>query len=131
MAVGVSVKLPLQLDANDGPFLLNKTAVDAVKQNFKMLILTEEGEKIMDPKFGVGIKSYLFENFSSETTNRIRKKIIEKASLYLPFIKINNINFNDLDASPNQAIDANELAISIDYEIEPLKLLDNLQLKIV
>ena len=131
MAVGVSVKLPLQLDANDGPFLLNKTAVDAVKQNFKMLILTEEGEKIMDPKFGVGIKSYLFENFSSETTNRIRKKITEKASLYLPFIKINNINFNDLDASPNQAIDANELVISIDYEIEPLKLLDNLQLKIV
>ena len=131
MAVGVSVKLPLQVDANDGPFLLNKTAVDAVKQNFKMLILTEEGEKIMDPKFGVGIKSYLFENFSSETTNRIRKKITEKASLYLPFIKINNINFNDLDASPNQAIDANELVISIDYEIEPLKLLDNLQLKIV
>ena len=131
MAVGISVKLPLQLDANDGPFLLNKTAVDAVKQNFKMLILTEEGEKIMDPKFGVGIKSYLFENFSSETTNRIRKKITEKASLYLPFIKINNINFNDLDASPNQAIDANELVISIDYEIEPLKLLDNLQLKIV
>ena len=131
MAVGVSVKLPLQLDANDGPFLLNKTAVDAVKQNFKMLILTEEGEKIMDPKFGVGIKSYLFENFSSETTNTIRKKILEKTSLYLPFIKINSIDFNDLDASPNQAIDANELAISIDYEIEPLKLLDNLQLKIV
>ena len=131
MAVGVSVKLPLQLDANDGPFLLNKTAVDAVKQNFKMLILTEEGEKIMDPKFGVGIKSYLFENFSYETTNTIRRKIIEKTSLYLPFIKINDINFNDLETSPNEAIDANELIISINYEIEPLKLLDNLQLKIV
>lgn len=131
MAVGVSVKLPLQLDANDGPFLLNKTAVDAVRQNFKMLILTEEGEKVMDPKFGVGIRSYLFQNFSYETNQIIRNKIIEKTSLYLPFIKINNININDLESSPNEPIDANELVISIDYEIEPLNLLDNLQLKIV
>ena len=131
MAVGVSVKLPLQLDANDGPFLLNKTAADAVKQNFKMLILTEEGEKVMDPKFGVGIKSYLFENFSYETTNTIKQKIIEKTSLYLPFIKIDDISFNDLEASPNQTIDINELDISIVYQIEPLKLLDKLQLKIV
>ena len=131
MAVGVSVKLPLQLDANDGPFLLHKTAVDAVKQNFKMLILTEEGEKVMDPKFGVGIRSYLFQNFSYETNQIIRNKIIEKTSLYLPFIKINNININDLESSPSEPIDANELVISIDYEIEPLNLLDNLQLKIV
>lgn len=131
MAVGVSVKLPLQLDANDGPFLLNKTAVDAVRQNFKMLILTEEGEKVMDPKFGVGIRSYLFQNFTYETNQIIRNKIIDKTSLYLPFIKINNININDLESSPNEPIDANELVISIDYEIEPLNLLDNLQLKIV
>jgi phage baseplate assembly protein W len=131
MAVGVSVKLPLQFDANDGPFLLNKTAADAVKQNFKMLILTEEGEKVMDPKFGVGIKAYLFENFSYETSETIRRKIIDKTALYLPFIKILNINIDSSVANNADAIDANELSISIDYQIEPLNLLDKLQLKIV
>lgn len=128
MAVGVSAKLPLQLDANDGVFKLNKTAADAVKQNFKMLILTEEGEKVMDPKFGVGIKSYLFENFSFEISQNIKNKIQEKTSIYMPFINIININVDTIDPD---AIDSNELNIAIEYAIEPLNLLDKLQIKIV
>lgn len=128
MAVGVSVKLPLQIDANDGAFLLNKTVVDAVKQNFKMLILTEEGEKVMDPNFGVGIKSYLFENFTFQTAQIIKSKIEQKTSTYLPFIKISNIDVNTTDPD---AIDANELNIAIQYSIEPLNILDKLQIKVV
>jgi len=130
MAVGVSVKLPLQVDANDGAFKLNKTVADSVKQNFKMLLLTNQGEKIMDGNFGVGIKRQLFENFSAETNQDIRQRIFQQASVYLPFIKILNIKINSLDDSPNLPIDANELRIQIEYEITPINFLDSLQLSV-
>lgn len=130
MAVGVSVKLPLQPDANDGLFKLNKTAVDAVRQNFKMLLLTEEGEKVMDVDFGVGLRKQLFENFTFQTSENIRERIFQKTAKYLPFIRIINIDLGETSETANEMIDANELQISIEYEIEPLKLLDKLQLSI-
>lgn len=131
MAVGVSVKLPLQPDSNDGLFKLNKTAVDAVKQNFKMLLLTEEGEKIMDTNFGVGLRKQLFENFSFQTSQNIRERIIQQTAKYLPFIKITRIDLGDSQISDSALIDQNELQISIEYQIEPLNLSDKLQLKIL
>jgi phage baseplate assembly protein W len=131
MAVGVSVKLPLQPDSNDGLFKLNKTAVDAVKQNFKMLLLTEEGEKVMDTNFGVGLRKQLFENFSFQTSQNIRERIIQQTAKYLPFIKITRIDLGDSQISDSALIDQNELQISIEYQIEPLNLLDKLQLKIL
>lgn len=131
MAVGVSVKLPLQPDSNDGLFKLNKTAVDSVKQNFKMLLLTEEGEKVMDTNFGVGLRKQLFENFTFQTSQDIRQRIIQQTGKYLPFIKIININLGDSQINDSAMIDQNELQISIEYQIEPLNLLDKLQLKIL
>ena len=131
MAVGVSVKLPLQPDSNDGLFKLNKTAVDAVKQNFKMLLLTEEGEKVMDTNFGVGLRKQLFENFSFQTSQNIRERIVQQTAKYLPFIKITKIDLGDSQFSDSALIDQNELQISIEYQIEPLNLLDKLQLKIL
>lgn len=131
MAVGVSVKLPLQSDSNDGLFKLNKTAVDAVKQNFKMLLLTEEGEKVMDVNFGVGLRKQLFENFTFQTSQNIKEKILQQTAKYLPFIRIINIQLGDSQFSDSALIDQNELQISIEYQIEPLNLLDKLQLKIL
>ena len=57
------VALPLPYDSGDG-FTMLKHIKRVAKQNFKMLILTVPGERVMEPKFGVGLKRYLFENFS-------------------------------------------------------------------
>ena len=53
MATGISVKLPLRVTAEDGPYALNKDLVETTKQNFKNLVLTNPGERIMDINFGV------------------------------------------------------------------------------
>jgi len=64
MAKGLSVKLPLYLDPDDG-IGLNKTYRESVKQNFLNLLLTIPGERVMIPRFGVGLKRFLFENDKS------------------------------------------------------------------
>ena len=55
-----SPKLPLTSTDEDGPWGLNKTLLETTKQNFKNLLLTNPGERVMDTFFGVGLSRFLF-----------------------------------------------------------------------
>ena len=119
----LAVKLPLTLDSADG-FTMIKDMKSLVKQNFKMLLLTNPGERVMDPEFGVGINSFLFENFEQNTYNRIEAKILEQVAIYLPVVSIEELEFNPVIA------DAGVLDIQITYSIPILNLRDLLQFTI-
>lgn len=122
MATGISVKLPLRVTAEDGPYGLHKDLVSVVRQNFKNLVLTTPGERVMDTNFGVGIYSMLFENYNSDVQTKIRERIVSQTNEYLPFVKIRGINFDD------SSIDANKIFVAINYFIEPLNFSDELQI---
>lgn len=86
-----SGKLPLTRDSNDG-FQMLKTINEVAKQNFRMLLLTEPGERVWDQNYGVGLKRFLFEQRSSiesQLVNRINQQI----SSYLPYIIITAFDF--------------------------------------
>ena len=121
MAVGISVKLPFTRTDKDGPFALNKNLTDAIKQNFKGLVLTAPGERIMDVDFGVGLYALLFENYTSELQEKIRSRIYSQISRYMPFIEIRSINFGGYESQ-----DENKLIVAINYYIKPLGQEDNL-----
>jgi len=53
-------KLPLELDS-DNNFIKIDDILQNTRQKLKMLVMTNPGEKLMDPEFGVGIRNYLFE----------------------------------------------------------------------
>jgi len=124
MATGISVKLPLRVTAPDGPYGLHKNLVGTVKQNFKNLVLTMPGERVMDANFGVGIYAVLFENYSNDVKERLRAKITEQVQAYMPFVKIRSINFDD------SKIDSNLLNVAINYYISPLNFSDVLNLSV-
>ena len=79
---GLSVALPLQVSPTDGPYRLNKNLGQVIRQNFKNMILTSPGERIMIPEFGVGLKRILFENFSGRTKERIVTQIQKQFDLH-------------------------------------------------
>tara|TARA_R110001583_G_scaffold122784_3_gene274065 strand:+ start:583 stop:990 length:408 start_codon:yes stop_codon:yes gene_type:complete len=91
-AQGLSVALPLRIDARDGAYGLNKNMLQVAEQNLKMVILTSPGERIMFPEFGVGVRSYLFEQNSSGVTEAISQRIRQQVAKYLPYIKLLNLN---------------------------------------
>ena len=97
---GFPPKLPLTLDVDDG-YALTKDLKELAKQNFKNLVLTSPGERIMDPEFGVGIRSYLFENNSVQTQGRIDARVRSQVQKYLPYINIESIQFDNIDVNPN------------------------------
>jgi|TARA_R110000787_G_scaffold38854_6_gene97687 hypothetical protein len=118
-----SVALPITYDSGTG-FTMLKRIKDVAKQNFKMLILTNPGERVMEPSFGVGLKRYLFENFSENVYAEIDTRIREQVNIFMPAIAIQEIEF----ASSNQ--DSGELAIFISYAIPAIAESDLLEFTI-
>ena len=117
----LAVALPLELDSGTG-FNMVTDIKGLIKQNLKMIILTSPGERVMKPKFGVGIKTFLFENFGIDTKARIESKIREQVRIYLPAVQIREINFGLTDP------DNNHLGLQIRYSIPAIQVSDLLEL---
>tara|TARA_R110000824_G_scaffold99030_4_gene235962 strand:- start:5630 stop:6025 length:396 start_codon:yes stop_codon:yes gene_type:complete len=130
MASGISVKLPLTLDVNDGAYSMNKTVVESVKQNLKNLLLTAPGERIMDPEFGAGLRNLFFEMNDGLTADVVRSKIYEQVSVYLPFITILEINIISAEnAGVLSDISPNTMSVKIVYHIQQISASDTLDIK--
>ena len=110
----LAVKLPLIYSQENG-YMMIKSMLPMIQQNLKMLLLTDPGERVMIPTFGVGLRRYLFENFTETTYARIRQKINQQARTFMPYITINNIQFSPSD------IDNGRLSIVINYVVPSLK----------
>ena len=119
----LAVKLPITRDSGDG-FTMIKDFRTLIKQNLKMLLLTNPGERVMEPNFGVGINSYLFSSFNQNTFDTIETKILEQVSIYLPVLTIKEINF------ATEGADFNTLNASIEYSIPSLNVGDLLEFTI-
>ena len=123
MAYGISPALPLVYTAPDGPYGLTKTIPEALIQNFKNLVLTNPGERMMDPEFGVGITQFLFEQQNSFVYSKIRTRLGEQVARYLPSIKLVEVLFNDASGfSLASQTDNNILYVKIVFRIEPLNI---------
>jgi phage baseplate assembly protein W len=118
-----SVRLPLTQDSGDG-YTMIKRIKTLVKQNLKMLILTNPGERVMEPDYGVGIKEFLFENFESDVFARIDQKIREQVARYMPAVQIRKLQF------ANSNPDTNTLSLYLEYSIPQISTGDLLEITI-
>ncbi len=121
----LGVKLPITRNDVDG-YTMIKDFQTLISQNLKMIILTTPGERVMEPEFGVGIKTYLFENYNSSVLVDIENNIREQVSLYLPVVTIQDILF---DRSTDN-IDRNTLGIQLTYSIPSIGVRDLLEITI-
>lgn len=96
----LAVKIPLTRDSIDG-FTMIKDIRTLIQQNFKMLLLTYPGERVMEPEFGIGLRRFLFSNFTQETFNSIESDIRSQVAIYLPVISILEISFGVPEEFPN------------------------------
>ena len=95
---GLSPKLPIRRDSVDG-YALNKSYIEMTRQNLKNLILTNPGERMMDPDFGVGLKRYLFEQGGTRLYGKIIAKVKSQVQIYMPFLNIDDMIFDDSEGT--------------------------------
>jgi phage baseplate assembly protein W len=121
----LSIALPLDKGSDhvssDG-YKMIRGYRDLVKQNFRHLLLTAPGEKLMDKNFGVGLRRYLFENDSATLRENINRRIRSQVKRYLNYIQILDIDFNNnIDEAPSIPFGDNFLRVSVDYEVPSLQ----------
>lgn len=126
MSRGLSPKLPLSYDPSDG-YALNKTYEDMIKQNLKMLILTNPGERIMIPDFGVGLRNFLFEPYSLEVLNSIISRIETQVSDYMPFVELVNVQAGEPHISESSAV---TLDVRVEFRIIPMDIFSYIELSV-
>jgi phage baseplate assembly protein W len=93
---GYSLKLPVATDPNDG-FALLQTSKEVALQNLKMVLYTEPGERIWNLDFGVGVKTYLFEQNTEYSRRQLEIKIERQINEYLPYINIVNLSVSTFE----------------------------------
>ena len=112
----LSVSLPVDKNSTNASadgYQMIRGYSNLVKQNFKNLMLTSPGEKVMDPLFGVGVRKYLFELKQLGMEFKLEGRIYSQARKYLSYITIRQVNFIN---SSND----NKLGVHISYFINPL-----------
>ena len=123
---GISPKLPLTIGGEYGAYETTKTILEMVKQNFKNLLLTIPGERVMDPNFGVGLLKFLFEPDTGEVRSGIVDDVDNQTKIYMPFLEIIDISF----AGEKEGADPGRLNMQIRYKITPLGVVDFLEITV-
>tara|TARA_Y100000592_G_scaffold101146_1_gene185989 strand:+ start:3585 stop:3998 length:414 start_codon:yes stop_codon:yes gene_type:complete len=84
----VKIGVAFPLDENN-MFSGTETQAEQNKSNLLNLLLTEPGERVNEPDFGIGLKKLLFEQ---EIDLVILKEMIQsQIQRYIPDIKLNNV----------------------------------------
>tara|TARA_Y100000022_G_C12980500_1_gene253338 strand:+ start:11 stop:427 length:417 start_codon:yes stop_codon:yes gene_type:complete len=114
--VAIGVAFPFNADA---VFNQTFTQKEQVKSNLINVLLTEPGERVNLPDFGVGLKNLLFET-TIDTAN-LEARIDNQVQIYIPEITLISA---ETDFSPDEHI----LYIKITYEYNPSSEVDAIQL---
>ena len=115
--VKVGIDLPIRRgDDKDGFFATTSTTIEAVKNNIRNLLQTEEGERFFQPNLGLGLRRLLFEHITDENLFGVQNAILDKFEFWLPFVEVRDIQV--LSKNDTTDIGTNEIRVKIDFNIK-------------
>ena len=94
--INKNIKVGVALPLNEvNMFKGTDTIKEQAKTNLINVLLTEPGERVYEPSYGVGIKQMLFEQSPNE--NNLNEKINQQVNIHIPEITIvdTKVNFNE------------------------------------
>ena len=111
--VSVGIDFPFaRIPNQDGYFATTKTTIESVKNNIRLLLQTQKGERMFQPNLGMGIRRFLFEQITEDTQVQIENDIVDTFATWLPFVDLREIN---IDLSEQ---DQNKINIKIVFNIK-------------
>jgi phage baseplate assembly protein W len=82
-----------------------------VNDNLTQILLTNPGERVHNPDFGVGLERYLFEQNDAAMKDILVNRIFQQVQTYLPIVNIINIRLDQID---------NQMLIKLVYNIKDM-----------
>lgn len=90
-------------------FALSYSTEEQVLSNFKNLLLTSKGERLMQPNFGTRIRQSVFEQNTANLEETLSTVLQDDIEYWLPYIIINDINVTRQEHS---------ITIAIHFQVE-------------
>ncbi len=109
----VGVTLPLR-KGNNGYFEVSYTTKEQIKSNIKSLLLTQKGERLMQPTFGSNLQRALFEQNSNNLDAFIEDTIMEAIDTWMPYVTIESIVYD----TDNTLKDRNRIDLELKYSLK-------------
>ena len=103
----IGVSLPFNAK---GVFNKTYSTKEQIKSNLINLLLTDKGERIMNPEFGADLRRSLFDNITTTSIDLLRVKIIDAINIFIPEVELENVNIES-------NVDYNTLNVTIDYRL--------------
>jgi uncharacterized protein len=91
-----------------------------IEQAIRIIIGTDQGERVMRPDFGAGLNSFVFDPITQTTMQRIQTRVQEALVQWEPRIDVNLVKVTSDRTEPNK------LLIEIDYRVRVTNTLHNL-----
>ena len=117
-SAAVGVDLPFSAP---GVFKSNYTTAAAIKNNLINYFLTNPGERPLNPNFGGGLRSFIFEQIQDDNLDFLKQSIQSNLNNFFP-----TINILDLNILKN--IDNNNISVSLDYSVKNTGINDSLNI---
>ena len=106
-SAAVGINLPLQFPTSFNP---NFTSKDAIRNNLINYFLTEPGEIPLNPLFGGGLRSFIFEQITTDNLDFLKERIQGQLSVSFPDIIVDKLEILRQE-------DNNTITVSLDYSI--------------
>ena len=104
--IAIGVSLPFSK-----PFTSTYTTKDQIKSNLINLLLTEVGERVMNPNFGCELRRFLFEGITDFNTEELSASLKNSISVFVPEITVTNI-----EVAPTSSTNiSNTINLTISY----------------
>lgn len=107
----IGITLPIQI--TNVAFNQSFQTRQQISSNILNLLKTKRGERIMQPNFGLGLESFLFEQIDNDTQTRIETEIENTIETWLPYVIIEDLIVNISD----ELKDRNTIDISLTFSI--------------
>ena len=115
--VKVGIDLPIRRGSDkDGFFASTSTTIEAVKNNIRNLLQTNEGERFMQPNLGLNLRAILFEHINDENLIGVQDSILDKMEFWLPFVEVRDIQVLSRDDTTD--IGLNEIRVKLLFNLK-------------
>ena len=115
------ITLPVQR-GNSGYFNQAFSSFEQAKSNLKNLLLTNKGERILQPDFGTGLQELLFEQITDDLEIQLESLITDSVNFWLPYIDIDEIVVDMSDEMKDKNTAGIHLKFSVGGQFESQEL---------
>jgi hypothetical protein len=117
--IAIGVSLPF-----NKPFNSTYTTKDQIKSNLVNLLLTDIGERVMNPLFGCNLKRFIFEGITETNIENLKANLLNSISIFVPEITVveiaiaPNVDYNLIDLSVNYVLNISNTPDQVTIQLQ-------------